>query len=178
VTKPETVTTSSENYDDCWPSCDCELGKGCGDDCMNRQLFIECKLGQCQGGYGLPDEKGGCGNTACQTRTLFPETEVYLTPWCGWGLRMKENVKKGRPIIEYCGEVITTEMCRERLGNLEKGDDFYFASLTSSLVLDAAGQGSNARFANHSCNPNCVMEKWLVGGEPRVVLLYRYGYGI
>ncbi len=31
--------------------------------------------------------------------------------------------------------------------------------------------GSEARFANHSCSPNCVMQKWSVLGETRVVLV-------
>lgn len=30
--------------------------------------------------------------------------------------------------------------------------------------------GSEARFANHSCSPNCVLQKWSVLGETRVVL--------
>ncbi|CAB1102142.1 unnamed protein product [Ectocarpus sp. CCAP 1310/34] len=31
--------------------------------------------------------------------------------------------------------------------------------------------GSEARFANHSCSPNCLMQKWSVLGETRVVLV-------
>lgn len=31
--------------------------------------------------------------------------------------------------------------------------------------------GSEARFANHSCSPNCVLQKWSVLGETRVVLV-------
>lgn len=127
--------------------CECPPGGGCGDDCMNRNLFMECRLGTCQGGHGL--EGNDCGNTVLQTRK-FPLTEVVLTPGCGWGLRCLETVSPGRPIIEYCGEVISVETCRERLSSLVKGQDFYFASLDANLVLDAANMGSNARFANHS----------------------------
>ena len=29
-------------------------------------------------------------------------------------------------------------------------------------------KGGNARFINHSCEPNCATEKWLVDGELRV----------
>lgn len=36
-------------------------------------------------------------------------------------------------------------------------------------ILDAT-RGNVARFVNHSCNPNCYMEKWLVDGEPRMAL--------
>lgn len=31
--------------------------------------------------------------------------------------------------------------------------------------------GSEARFANHSCSPNCSLKKWSVLGETRVVLV-------
>lgn len=31
--------------------------------------------------------------------------------------------------------------------------------------------GSEARFANHSCSPNCLLQKWSVLGETRVVLV-------
>ncbi|CAE7643316.1 ash1, partial [Symbiodinium microadriaticum] len=48
---------------------------------------------------------------------------------------------------------------------------FYFAHLDGGLVLDAAVYGSTARFANHSCEPNCTLQKWITNGEPRVVLV-------
>lgn len=31
--------------------------------------------------------------------------------------------------------------------------------------------GSEARFANHSCSPNCLLQKWSVLGETRVVMV-------
>ncbi len=35
-------------------------------------------------------------------------------------------------------------------------------------VIDACRRGGIARFINHSCNPNCRVEKWVVNGEIRV----------
>jgi hypothetical protein len=40
--------------------------------------------------------------------------------------------------------------------------------LTDQLVIDATTHGSLARFLNHSCQPNCRIEKWVVGRERRV----------
>lgn len=37
------------------------------------------------------------------------------------------------------------------------------------MIIDAT-TGSIARFVNHSCNPNCRMEKWIVHGQPRMAL--------
>lgn len=38
-----------------------------------------------------------------------------------------------------------------------------------NMIIDAT-RGSIARFVNHSCEPNCRMEKWTVGGKPRMAL--------
>lgn len=57
------------------------------------------------------------------------------------------------------------------MASYKSTEHFYFASLQSGLVLDAATYGSTARFANHSCDPNCALQKWTVNGEPRVVLV-------
>lgn len=39
-----------------------------------------------------------------------------------------------------------------------------------NMIIDATTKGSIARFVNHSCEPNCRMEKWTVGGQPRMAL--------
>jgi hypothetical protein len=150
------------------PVCHCTPEVGCGVDCLNRSLLQECVVGTC------PSSQPYCKNSAIQERR-FPATEVFR---CGggrgWGLRLSKDEVCGIPagmlIIEYLGEVITTEECRQRLAEPDRGHDFYFASLNSQLVLDAAPMGSDARFANHSCSPNCQLQKWSVAGEPRVVL--------
>ena len=36
----------------------------------------------------------------------------------GWGLRARERIPKGTFIIEYVGEVISTDMCQDRFGTL------------------------------------------------------------
>jgi hypothetical protein len=40
--------------------------------------------------------------------------------------------------------------------------------LTDHLVIDATTHGGLARFLNHSCEPNCRIENWLVGRERRI----------
>ena len=37
------------------------------------------------------------------------------------------------------------------------------------MILDGT-RGSIARFVNHSCEPNCTIQKWTVDGKPRVAL--------
>lgn len=39
---------------------------------------------------------------------------------------------------------------------------------SSSEVIDATLKGGPARFINHSCEPNCATQKWMVRGEEHV----------
>jgi hypothetical protein len=73
--------------------------------------------------------------------------------------------------MEYTGEVIDTKEFDRRRKGLRPQDDFYFASLCKNFMLDAKPAGSRARFANHSCKPNCELQKWSVLGEPRLALV-------
>ena len=65
-------------------------------------------------------------------------------------------IKKGTRIIEYLGERITHAEADRRYEN--KGDDdghtFLFIA-SNRTVIDAGVNGNDARFINHSCNPNC-----------------------
>ena len=40
IPKPQSKAADDEE----WPSCECEPGAGCGDECMNRNLFLECPV--------------------------------------------------------------------------------------------------------------------------------------
>ena len=111
-----------------------------------------------------------CQNMCMQSRD-FPPTEVFATPHCGYGLRLLRAVPGNTVIIEYLGEVITSTECFARMSEYTQSDDFYFASLGSGLFLDAKLMGSDARYANHSCDPNCDLQKWNVLGESRIALV-------
>jgi SET domain-containing protein len=49
---------------------------------------------------------------------------------------------------------------------------YYFLNYSQGEVVDACQKGTKARFINHSCNPNCRIEKWTVGqeGEYRIAV--------
>eukprot|EP00941_MAST-03F_sp_MAST-3F-sp1_P004593 g4593.t1 len=161
---------------------------GCGMHCLNRSLFMECAIGYCNCAT-LPSVAGSevnssrdnaekekrqkgkkpyCENTIIQ-RQAFPPTEVFRTHERGWGLRTLTAVSPGTLLCEYKGEVIDKDECLHRMRT--KGTpDVYYAGLMGDLILDAEHMGSEARFANHSCDPNCEMQKWSVLGEPRIVI--------
>lgn len=46
---------------------------------------------------------------------------------------------------------------------------YYLMLFDQNMIIDAT-RGSIARFVNHSCDPNCRMEKWTVNGKPRMAL--------
>ena len=46
--------------------------------------------------------------------------------------------------------------------------NYYFMAVEDDVILDASSKGSIARFINHSCDANCVIQKWTVGDELRI----------
>lgn len=45
---------------------------------------------------------------------------------------------------------------------------FYFMSLNQGEFVDATKRGNLGRFCNHSCSPNCYVDKWVVGEKLRM----------
>jgi histone-lysine N-methyltransferase ASH1L len=43
--------------------------------------------------------------------------------------------------------------------------------LEDGWFIDARRKGNEARFINHSCDPNCVFQKVNVNGLPRIAVL-------
>jgi uncharacterized protein len=74
----------------------------------------------------------------------------------GRGVYAVAPIKKGARIIEYLGERISHAEADRRYAR--KGDDdghtFLFIA-SSRTVIDAGVDGNDARFINHSCDPNC-----------------------
>ncbi len=74
----------------------------------------------------------------------------------GYGLVAIQDIKKGKTIIEYTGQHITDEEASRRYDDdaMERHHTFLFA-VDDDEVIDAAVGGNDARFINHSCDPNC-----------------------
>lgn len=49
-------------------------------------------------------------------------------------------------------------------------NNFYFLEIQKDLIIDGEQNGNLARFMNHSCDPNCKTQKWVVNNETRVGL--------
>ncbi|KAJ8773413.1 hypothetical protein K2173_028590 [Erythroxylum novogranatense] len=143
--------------------CHCKIpvdgGLGCGDECLNRMLNIECVQGTCP-----------CGDLCSNQQ--FQKQNYARMKWnrCGkkgFGLRLEEDISRGQFLIEYVGEVLDmrTYEARQKEYASKGHKHFYFMTLDGSEVIDACGKGNLGRFINHSCDPNCRTEKWVVNGE-------------
>ncbi|XP_022749006.1 histone-lysine N-methyltransferase ASHH2-like isoform X2 [Durio zibethinus] len=132
---------------------------GCGDECLNRMLNIECVQGTCP-----------CGDLCSNQQ--FQKRKYAKMKWDrfgkkGFGLRILENISAGHFLIEYVGEVLDMQSYEARQKEYASRGQrhFYFMTLNGSEVIDAYVKGNLGRFINHSCDPNCRTEKWMVNGE-------------
>lgn len=148
--------------------CDCEedwrdgLNHACGEDsdCINRVTKIECVSGNCG---------EGCQNQRFQQKQ-YANVSVIKTEKKGYGLRADADLEPNDFVFEYIGEVIGEELFRSRLMkyDTQRLEHFYFMSLTRIEYVDATKKGNLGRFCNHSCNPNCYVDKWVVGDKLRM----------
>jgi hypothetical protein len=89
------------------------------------------------------------------SRMRLPRVERRKSGLHGWGVFALEPITKNTRIIAYTGERIShaESLLRERR-YLRDGNIWCF-TLNSRWVVDGAVGGSDARFINHSCTPNC-----------------------
>jgi uncharacterized protein len=98
----------------------------------------------------------------------------------GQGLFAAQDIAKGTRIIAYIGEKISR---RESARRLEAGNAYIF-HLNYRYALDGKTLENTARYINHSCDPNCQVEKtngtlWIVASrdiKEGEELSYNYGY--
>jgi len=137
----------------------CRAESTCKEDCECRGLSISCSK-NCR-----------CSDL-CTNRPFRKDKKIKIvkTERCGWGAVALEPLEKGDFVIEYVGEVIDDAICERRLWDIrDRGDkNFYMCEISKDFTIDATFKGNASRFLNHSCEPNCKLEKWQVEGETRV----------
>jgi uncharacterized protein len=82
---------------------------------------------------------------------------VRASPIQGRGGFAARAIRRGTRIVEYTGERIPHEEADARYDDagMERHHTFLF-TVDAETVIDAAVNGSAARFINHSCEPNCA----------------------
>lgn len=74
----------------------------------------------------------------------------------GRGVYAVLPIKKGMRVMEYLGERISHYEADSRYEKKGEDDGHTFLFIASNrTVIDAGVNGNDARFINHSCNPNC-----------------------
>ena len=85
--------------------------------------------------------------------------QVRNSPRHGRGIFATATIAEGTHIIEYTGELISEAEGERRYptapDGAEEAEHTYLLTLDTERVIDANVGGNEARFINHSCEPNC-----------------------
>ncbi|KAL7567831.1 hypothetical protein ACA910_000577 [Epithemia clementina (nom. ined.)] len=131
------------------------------DDCINYACREECRKHNCV---------EQCGNQRISRRE-FKQVEVFDAGPKGYGLRVLEDCVKGDIIQEYTGQAVREKSLAKLFRTYQHERRLYIMALDDKVYLDAKKAGGWARFINHSCNPNCKVEKWRVKGVYRAAVV-------
>lgn len=74
----------------------------------------------------------------------------------GVGAFATRQIPRGTRLIEYAGARITPDEADERypdVGGVHHHTQLF--AIDDDIVIDASVDGNDARFINHSCDPNC-----------------------
>lgn len=107
---------------------------------------------------------------------IYPTYVRVMRTSTGLGLFATVAMKKGTTVLEYTGERIPTSVGDTR-------DNRYIFNVSSRYDIDGSGRENIARYANHSCRPNCeainrrgrifiVTKKKIISGEE---ITFHYG---
>jgi SET domain-containing protein len=102
----------------------------------------------------------------------------------GLGAFATELIPEGTRLIEYAGERLTPAQADARYPDDGSRHHTFLFAIDDDVVIDAAVNGNEARFINHSCDPNCdaVVEGGRIWIEtirdvqPGEELAYDYAY--
>ncbi|KAF1785525.1 SET domain [Phytophthora cactorum] len=112
------------------------------------QMQVECICGSCHTG-------GKCSNKRMQD-ARYPLLSVKKQHEKRVSLFSDEYIEPGQMLCQYTGEVLSLSGFRRRRQGMAVG---------RNEVIDAREKGALSRFASHSCQPNCIVHRWVVNGE-------------
>jgi SET domain-containing protein len=73
----------------------------------------------------------------------------------GLGAFATRFIPEGTRLIEYAGERLTPAEADARYPDDDERHHTFLFAIDDDIVVDAAVDGNEARFLNHSCDPNC-----------------------
>ena len=111
---------------------------------------------------------------------MKPVVWIGRSSIAGYGLFAGQDIRKGTEILQYIGEKISKEESARRVTS----GNAYIFELTDKWDIDGKPLYNIARYINHSCAPNCEVQKttrtlWIVARRKIIKgeeLTYNYGY--
>lgn len=73
----------------------------------------------------------------------------------GRGVFATRRIRTGQVLTEYIGEQLTHEEADARYDDSEGRHHTFLFVVNDDIVLDARRRGNDAKYINHSCEPNC-----------------------
>ena len=125
------------------------------------KTFLSCKVGsplfECNKKCSCDES---CTNRLVQKGRTHKLAIFRTDNGCGWGVKAMENIKAGSFVVDYVGEVITSDEAEKRGKKYDAEGRTYlfdldFNSMEENIyTVDAAFFGNLSHFINHSCDPN------------------------
>jgi len=126
-----------------------------------------CVLFACQEECGPNCPAGNkCGNQRISRKQTKP-LQVFDAGPKGLGVRTLVPIKKHEYIAEYVGVAIKRRKIDSLFSRYSSERMLYIMTLDRRSYIDARFVGGITRFINHSCDPNCMVERWMVRGRMR-----------
>lgn len=121
--------------------------------------------GKMKTGDGRPETEGRRRNpgAASAARQILPFV-VRGSKIAGKGAFALRPIAKGERVVEYLGERVSHAVADARYDDHTGAAHHTFLfTVSRKVVIDATVDGNEARFINHSCDPNC--ESVIEGGR-------------
>ncbi len=132
----------------------------------------------------MPAKKSRSTATAATSSRVSPLYEVRRSRIQGRGAFALRPIRKGQRIDQYLGQHITHEEADRRYDDNDGRHHTFLFVLNEDTVIDARYGGNDARYLNHSCDPNCesiieddtVWIKAIKAIKPETELVYDYRF--
>ena len=164
--------------------CVCIAQYGRNFDSQRRLVKLSCNVSEESVSLPIFECNSCCScNIECVNRVvqkgITTKLQIYLSPVKGLGLRTLEYVPRGTFVMEYVGEIIPFSEAKRRANLLKPGDSNYLLTTKEHVAngrtirtdIDASDYGNEARFINHSCDPNLILVPARIDSTiPRIAL--------
>ncbi|KAF9266968.1 SET domain-containing protein [Marasmius fiardii PR-910] len=155
-----------------FPGCKCRNRCHSEESCVCLRYFRECDPELCiicdARGNNQKGKQRQCQNVKIMTGTSAC-VEIKRAQY-GAGAFAAENIRQGKYIGEYVGELLTdVDYECKQLGNRYRKLNYAFRlDLSTSHIIDSEIMGNETRYLNHKKDDNCGAFERLVNGEPRI----------